>query len=54
MVFLYEQKTEICDANIKLAGKVLKIQACESRKQQLKGKRKNKTVFNAIMRCTVG
>jgi len=53
IVFIYDQKNKTCDANIKSACKILKMQAWERRKQ-LNGKKRNTTVFNAIIRCTVG
>lgn len=45
---------ETSDANIKLTGKTLKMQVCERRKQQLKGKERNTILFNAIIRHIVG
>lgn len=51
-MLIHDQKTETCDAGVKLAGKTLKMQAWERRKQQLKGKKRNTTVFNEMIRCT--
>lgn len=52
IVLIYDQKSETCDAYI-ISRQNIKNTAWERRKQQLRGKKRNTTVFSAI-RCAVG